>query len=71
MVGLNPDLVLLANKLTHVHEKIASYAKQIMRLEQQLESVQQKHLVLEDAFREGVEASRAQMIGPCWLILTA
>lgn len=31
MVGLNPDLVLLANKLTHVHEKIASYAKQIMR----------------------------------------
>lgn len=27
-------------------------------LEQQLESVQQEHLVLEDAFREGVEASR-------------
>jgi hypothetical protein len=62
-VGVDPDLVLLSNKLTHVHGEIAAHKQQIAALEQQLAEKraelarsQQERLSLEDAFRAGAAA---------------
>jgi hypothetical protein len=70
LVGADPDLVLISNKLTQVHQKITAYEKQIAALiqqlaetEGQLERAQQERLVLEEAFlaAAGPNPNRAQL----------
>lgn len=63
LVGVDPDLVFLSNRLTWVHQKInvhkgqvAGLEQQLVEAEKQLERTQQERLVLEDAFRNGVKA---------------
>lgn len=57
LVGADPDLVLLSNKLTQVPQEITAYQKQIAAIRQQLaetegqlERAQQERLALEEAF---------------------
>ena len=70
LVGADPDLVLLSNKLTQVHQEITAYQKQIAAIRQQLaetegqlERAQQEQLALEEAFpaKAGPNPNRTQL----------
>jgi chromosome segregation ATPase len=70
LVGADPDLVLISNKLTQVHQRITAYEKQIAALiqqlaetEGQLERAQQERMALEEAFlaTAGPNPNRTQL----------